>query len=129
MKTYRLEIYRKPLEAIQSGKKKVEIRTTNSYEQIDYALLAPKDIIKFQIISGPPFKNLQIIEKDVLDIKVTKVINYKTPRELLEEEGLNVLSNLAETLEEGEEMLYSFHEYREMIPVHGIFAIHFDLVK
>jgi len=22
------------------------------------------------------------------------------------------------------ELLYSFHEYKEMIPVHGIFAIH-----
>ena len=86
-------------------------------------------IITFQIISGPPFKNLQIIEKDVLDIRVKKVINYKNPRELLEEEGLSVLSNLVETFEEGEEMLYSFHEYREMIPVHGIYAIHFDLVK
>lgn len=129
MKIYKLEIYRKPLEAILSGKKKVEIRTTNSYEKIDYALLVPGDIITFQIISGPPFKNLQIIDKDVLDIKVKKVINYKNPRELLEEEGLSVLSNLVETLEEGEEMLYSFHEYREMIPVHGIYAIHFDLVK
>jgi len=64
---YRLEIYRKPLEAILSGKKKVEIRTNNSYEQIDYSSLAPKDIIKFQIISGPPFVNLHIVEENVLD--------------------------------------------------------------
>ena len=34
--TYKLEIYRKPLEAIISGKKKVEIRTINSYEAVPY---------------------------------------------------------------------------------------------
>jgi len=27
------------------------------------------------------------------------------------------------SLEEGIEMLYSFHEYKDMIPLHGIFAI------
>ena len=36
MSIYSLEIYRKPLEAINSGRKKVEIRTNNSYENIDY---------------------------------------------------------------------------------------------
>ena len=129
MTIHRLEIYRKPSEAILSGKKKVEIRTNNSYEQIDYSSLAPKDIIKFQIISGPPFVNLHIVEENVLDIEVLKVINYKTPRDLLHEEGLHVLSDLVETMEEGEELLYSFHEYREMIPIHGIYAIHFNLIK
>ena len=34
MSIYSLEIYRKPLEAIISGKKKVEIRTNNTYENI-----------------------------------------------------------------------------------------------
>jgi len=126
---YRLEIYRKPLEAILSGKKKVEIRTNNSYEQIDYSSLAPKDIIKFQIISGPPFVNLHIVEENVLDIEVLKVSNYKTPRDLFYEEGLHVLSDLVETMEEGEELLYSFNEYKEMIPIHGIYAIHFNLIK
>jgi len=47
----------------------------------------------------------------------------------LHEEGLHVLSDLVETMEEGEELLYSFHEYKEMIPIHGIYAIHFNLIK
>ena len=51
MSIYPLEIYRKPLEAIISGRKKVEIRTNNSYENIDYTKLEPYDIIKFQIIN------------------------------------------------------------------------------
>ena len=55
MSIYSLEIYRKPIEAIISGTKKVEIRTNNSYENIDYTKLKPGDIIKFQIINGPPF--------------------------------------------------------------------------
>ena len=129
MTTYRLEIYRKPLEAIISGKKKVEIRTNNSYEQIDYSSLTQGDIIKFQVILGPPFVDLQIIEENVLDVEVLKVINYKSPKELLCQEGMGVLSELVETIEEGEDLLYSFHEYKEMIPIYGIYAIHFNLIK
>ncbi|MBO71635.1 MAG: hypothetical protein CL508_04905 [Actinobacteria bacterium] len=129
MSTYPLEIYRKPLEAIISGRKKVEIRTNNSYENIDYTKLEPYDIIKFQIINGPPFVGLEIVEKDALSVEVLKVIKYKNPEDLLKNEGLEVLSGIISSLEEGVEMLYSFEEYKEMIPIHGIFAIHFNLIS
>ena len=129
MSTYPLEIYRKPLEAIISGRKKVEIRTNNSYENIDYTKLEPYDIIKFQIINGPPFVGLEIVEKDALSDEVLKVIKYKNPEDLLKNEGLEVLSGIVSSLEEGVEMLYSFEEYKEMIPIHGIFAIHFNLIS
>jgi|TARA_A100001037_G_C15137163_1_gene631746 ASC-1-like (ASCH) protein len=129
MSTYPLEIYRKPLEAIISGRKKVEIRTNNSYENIDYTKLEPYDIIKFQIINGPPFVGLEIVEKDALSVEVLKVIKYKNPEDLLKNEGLEVLSGIVSSLEEGVEMLYSFEEYKEMIPIHGIFAIHFNLIS
>ena len=127
MSIYSLEIYRKPLEAIISGEKKVEIRTNNTYENIDYTKLEPYDIIKFQIINGPPFVGLEIVEKDALSVEVLKVIKYKNPEDLLKNEGLEVLSGIVSSLEEGVEMLYSFEEYKEMIPIHGIFAIHFSL--
>ena len=129
MSIYPLEIYRKPLEAIISGRKKVEIRTNNSYENIDYTKLEPYDIIKFQIINGPPFVGLEIIEKDALSVEVLKVIKYKNPEDLLKNEGLEVLSGIVSSLGEGVEMLYSFEEYKEMIPIHGIFAIHFNLIS
>ena len=129
MSIYPLEIYRKPLEAIISGRKKVEIRTNNSYENIDYTKLEPYDIIKFQIINGPPFVGLEIVEKDALSVEVLKVIKYKNPEGLLKNEGLEVLSGIVSSLEEGVEMLYSFEEYKEMIPIHGIFAIHFNLIS
>ena len=129
MSIYSLEIYRKPLEAIISGRKKVEIRTNNSYENIDYKKLEPGDIIKFQIINGPPFVGLEIVEKDALSVEVLKVIKYKNPEDLLKNEGLEVLSGIVSSLEEGVEMLYSFEEYKEMIPIHGIFAIHFNLIS
>ena len=129
MSIYPLEIYRKPLEAIISGRKKVEIRTNNSYENIDYTKLEPYDIIKFQIINGPPFVSLEIVEKDILSVEVLKVIKYKNPEDLLKNEGLEVLSGIVSSLEEGVEMLYSFEEYKEMIPIHGIFAIHFNLIS
>ena len=129
MSIYPLEIYRKPLEAIISGRKKVEIRTNNSYENIDYKKLEPGDIIKFQIINGPPFVGLEIVEKDALSVEVLKVIKYKNPEDLLKNEGLEVLSGIVSSLEEGVEMLYSFEEYKEMIPIHGIFAIHFNLIS
>ena len=45
--SYSLEIYKKPLEAIQAGIKKVEIRTNNSYEQINYNRLQVGDTISF----------------------------------------------------------------------------------
>ena len=129
MSIYSLEIYRKPLEAIISGRKKVEIRTNNSYENIDYKKLEPGDIIKFQIINGPPFVGLEIVEKDALSIEVLKVIKYENPEDLLKKEGLEVLSGIVSSLEEGVQILYSFEEYKEMIPIHGIFAIHFNLIN
>ena len=129
MSIYSLEIYRKPIEAIISGTKKVEIRTNNSYENIDYTKLEPYDIIKFQIINGPPFVGLEIVEKDALSVEVLKVIKYKNPEDLLKNEGLEVLSGIVSSLGEGVEMLYSFEEYKEMIPIHGIFAIHFNLIS
>lgn len=125
---YQLEIYKKPLEAIKSGIKRIEIRTNNSYENIKYELLEPGDIISFQIINGPPFVNLDIIVPDALQVKVKNVIKYKNPKELLIKEGLEVLSTLVNSLEEGIELLYSFHEYKEMIPIHGIYAIEIEVI-
>lgn len=127
-KKYKLEIYESSLNAIKSGLKKVEIRTNNTYEEINYDQLLPGDILSFQIIPGPPFIGLEIITPDALEVEVLKVVKYKDPEALLEQEGLNVLSTLVETIDEGVELLYSFHEYKEMIPVHGIFAIHIGLV-
>ena len=123
MNTFPLEIYQAPLDAIISGRKKVEIRTNNSYEKIAYDELKVGDRIAFQIISGPPFVGLDIIKPDALTVEVLDIRHYKNPRALLVSEGLEVLSNLSTTLDEGVELLYSFHEYKEMIPIHGIFAI------
>ncbi|MCH1525295.1 MAG: hypothetical protein L7S06_02840 [Candidatus Actinomarina sp.] len=127
-KKYKLEIYESSLKAIKSGLKKVEIRTNNTYEEINYDQLLPRDILSFQIIPGPPFIGLEIITPDALEVEVLRVVKYKDPEALLKQEGLNVLSTLVETIDEGVELLYSFHEYKEMIPVHGIFAIHIGLV-
>ena len=125
---YQLEIYKKPLEAIKRGSKRIEIRTNNSYENIQYELLEPGDIISFQIINGPPFVNLDVIVPDALRVKVKNVIKYKDPNELLIKEGLEVLSTLVNSLEEGIQLLYSFHEYKEMIPIHGLFAIEIEVI-
>ena len=125
---YQLEIYKRPLEAIKSGIKRIEIRTNNSYENIQYELLEPGDIISFQIINGPPFVNLDVIDPDALQVRVKNVIKYRDPKELLIKEGLEVLSTLVNSLEEGIELLYSFHEYKEMIPIHGIYAIEIEVM-
>ena len=125
---YKLEIYKKPLEAIKNGSKNIEIRTNNSYEAIDYSLLKVDDVISFQIINGPPFVNLDVVTPDALKVKVKRVTNYRNPEELLLNEGLQVLSTLVNSLDEGIKMLYSFHEYEEMIPIHGIFAIEIEKI-
>ena len=126
--SYKLEIYKKPLDAIKNGTKYIEIRTNNSYEAIDYSLLKVDDIISFQIINGPPFVNLDVVTPDALKVKVKRVTNYRNPEELLLNEGLQVLSTLVNSLDEGIKMLYSFHEYEEMIPIHGIFAIEIEKI-
>ena len=126
--SYKLEIYKKPLDAIKNGTKHIEIRTNNSYEAIDYSLLKVDDVISFQIINGPPFVNLDVITPDALKVKVKRVTNYRNPEELLLNEGLQVLSTLVNSLDEGIKMLYSFHEYEDMIPIHGIFAIEIEIV-
>tara|TARA_B100001121_G_scaffold49808_1_gene43271 strand:+ start:1258 stop:1647 length:390 start_codon:yes stop_codon:yes gene_type:complete len=125
---YKLEIYKKPLKAIKNGTKRIEIRTNNSYENIDYKYLEPGDLISFQIINGPPFVNLDVVVPDALKVRVLNVIKYKDPKDLLVKEGLDVLSTLVNSLEEGVEMLYSFHEYKEMIPIHGIYAIEIETI-
>ena len=126
--SYKLEIYKKPLDAIKNGTKHIEIRTNNSYEAIDYSLLKVDDVISFQIINGPPFINLDVITPDALKVKVKRVTNYRNPEELLLNEGLQVLSTLVNSLDEGIKMLYSFHEYEDMIPIHGILAIEIEIV-
>lgn len=125
---YKLEIYKEPLKAIKNGIKRIEIRTNNSYENIDYNYLQPGDFISFQIINGPPFVNLDVVVPDALKVRVLNVIKYKDPKDLLVKEGLDVLSTLVNSLEEGVEMLYSFHEYKEMIPIHGIYAIEIETI-
>ena len=125
---YKLEIYKEPLKAIKNGIKRIEIRTNNSYENIDYNYLQPGDLISFQIINGPPFVNLDVVIPDALKVRVLNVIKYKDPKDLLVKEGLDVLSTLVNSLEEGVEMLYSFHEYKEMIPIHGIYAIEIETI-
>ena len=125
---YKLEIYEKPLKAIKNGTKRIEIRTNNSYENIDYKYLQHGDLISFQIINGPPFVNLDVVVPDALKVRVLNVIKYKDPKDLLVKEGLDVLSTLVNSLEEGVEMLYSFHEYKEMIPIHGIYAIEIETI-
>ena len=125
---YKLEIYKKPLDAIKNGTKHIEIRTNNSYEAIDYSFLKVDDVISFQIINGPPFVNLDVVTPDALKVKVKRVTNYRNPEELLLNEGLQVLSTLVNSLDEGIKMLYSFHEYEEMIPIHGIFAIEIEKI-
>ena len=105
MSIYSLEIYRKPIEAIKKKKKKVEIRTNNSYENIDYTKLEPGDIIKFQIINGPPFVGLEVVdveEGDAEDLSIAADAGLKS-REVLHHEqpvphraaGLHLL-NLAQ---------------------------------
>ncbi|MEZ8196188.1 hypothetical protein [Vibrio cortegadensis] len=126
MSDYKLEIYRKPLEAIVAGSKKVEIRTNNSYESIQYDKLKVGDRIQFQIISGPPFIGLDVIEPDALSVTVKAVRCYSDAGALLDGEGMEVLSTLCDTKEEGIVLLNSFHEYKEMIPIHGIFAIEIE---
>lgn len=126
MSDYKLEIYRKPLEAIIAGSKKVEIRTNNSYEAIEYDKLEAGDRIQFQVISGPPFIGLEVIEPDALSVTVKAVRQYPDAGALLDGEGMQVLSTLCDTKEEGIVLLNSFHEYQEMIPVHGIFAIEIE---
>ena len=46
--SYKLEIYKKPLDAIKNGTKHIEIRTNNSYEAIDYSLLKVDDEFHFR---------------------------------------------------------------------------------
>ena len=73
-------------------------------------------------------RDRDVIVPDALQVKVKNVIKYRDPKELLIKEGLEVLSTLVNSLEEGIELLYSFHEYKEMIPIHGIYAIEIELI-
>ncbi|MFA0054912.1 MULTISPECIES: hypothetical protein [Vibrio] len=129
MNRYNLEIYQRPLDSIKNGAKRVEIRTNNSYEAIQYDQLNKGDHISFQVISGPPFVGLDVIQPNALTVEVLDVRNYPDPQALLMAEGMDVLSRLSNSIEEGVELLYSFHEYKEMIPVHGIFAIEIRVIE
>ena len=73
---------------------------------------------------------IDITEEDLVkSYKQVRNELKKYSKDLLKKEGLEVLSGIVSSLEEGVQILYSFEEYKEMIPIHGIFAIHFNLIN
>ena len=119
---YNIPIYRRAFEAIQSGKKKFEVRTLKSYEDIDYSQVCIGDVFSFQIVAGPPFRNLDVISDEVLEAEVTWVYHFHSAMELFLVLGFDWLSFQPSSLEEAIEGLHQIKEYKENIPEYGVYV-------
>lgn len=104
---------------IASGKKVVEGRLRKP-PLID---LRPLDIIRFEENSTNLNNTIQNRQKKYLEAEVTYIKNYKTFREMLKSEQLlRCLPNI-ETINEGENLYYSFSSYKEEEELYGVLAI------
>lgn len=110
---YNLNLNGRPFLAIKAGTKKIEGRTKTSKDTFPYSDLVVGDTITFT--------NKTTGEKMLVD--VSGVRHYPNTREMLEAEGVeNVLSNDTD-IEIGIESYNNLEEYRENIPLYGIWAI------
>lgn len=108
---YVLHIPERSWNAIKNGTKKVEgrvYRHTTNYNEIK-----PGDTITF----------VNELSQAKLLVDITYINHYKDARSMLRAEGVeNVLSS-GGSIEDGIRSFDSFTNYRENIPVYGIYAI------
>lgn len=109
----------RPFNAIQSGTKKIEVRTNTPYSPFDYSSLQANDTIEF----------LNETTGEIFNVSVVRVTKYSSVRDLLEAEGTrNVLSS-GGNLEQGIISINSLTGYKESIPIHGVYAVEVGRVR
>jgi len=106
----------RPFNAIQSGEKQVEFRTSTSQLPFDYATITPNDRIVF----------INEETGEELIRAIIRVTHYQSSRELDENEGLQHSSSKPATIDEAIERLESLTDYKASIAKHGVWAIQFQ---
>lgn len=111
---YTLDLNDRPFNAVKAGTKKVEGRTSTSWDKTPYDKLRKGDIIHL----------INNVTNEEMDVSVLFVHHYPDTKSMLEAEGVeNVLSSEPKTIEHGIES-YNFHTgYKEGIKKNGIYAI------
>lgn len=116
---YTLYINDRPFKAIKARSKKVEGRTSTSFDKTPYTKLRPRDLIRF----------INNLSKESLETKISFVHHYPNVKEMLEKEGVeNVLSSEPKTIKHGIESYNSLTSYKEGIKKNGIYAIGLELL-
>lgn len=112
---YCFDIHEVAFDAIAAGRKRVEVRTNNSYDDVDYSQIHPGDTC--EIFTAPE-------DGRRLVFTVDSVQHYQSARDLLEgEEIACVLSAGDVGVERGVAIIHSIDEYEMMIPQHGVWAL------
>lgn len=109
----------RPFKAIMSGKKTIEGRTIASWDPIDYRKVKVSDIIEFT-------NSHDIVS---LEVKVTAITHYLNVREMLDKEQVEYLLSSGGTKEEGISNFNHVPEYIDNVPIYGIYAIRFELIR
>lgn len=106
-----ININDRPFNAIMNGIKNIEVRVNRD----KYATLKSGDDIKF------------INSDKSLLCTVVEVNKYKNVRELLSNEDITKTLSSGLDLENGIISIESISNYRELIPIYGVLAIHIKL--
>ncbi len=116
---YRLELWDQPFNAIRAATKKVEGRVKTPWEKTPLDKLVARDTLIFERES----------DRKEMEVEVLYVHHYPDTRSMLEaEDPRNVLSYQG-TVEEGIESYNEIENYKENIPLHGIYAIGIKPIK
>ena len=114
IKTFNKNLYKKPFEAIKSGKKTVEIRA-NKKESSENSvnLMKPGDLIIFTCLDSG----------ERIRCEIERIQLYNSARELLKREGTERTLSSTNDIEEGIKSIESIGNYKELIAKNGVFAI------
>lgn len=115
MKMYDFDLNDRAFNAIQDGRKKVEIRVTKLDGGFDYSILKENDIVRFTNSKNKRIK-----------CRIIKINWYKTIEELLIVEGTKYTLSSTDDFDEGVKSINSFEGYTEGMKKNGVYAIHLE---
>lgn len=111
---YILELNDRPFNAIAAGTKKVEGRVPTEWDKTPFNKLTTNDTIEF----------FRKSDKKKMEVKIKYVHHYPDTRSMLKAEGIeNIISSEPKTIEHGIESYNLISNYKENIPLYGIYAI------
>jgi len=115
--SYNLTLRNRPFQAIIQGEKTVEIRANKQDGSINYNQLLHGDVLVF--------RNEET--NQIINCIVKRKSHYETVHELLVKEGTLTTLSSTNSIRKGIKSIEAIGNYREIILIHGVFAIEIEL--